>query len=365
MPNAALLLLLHDVERPVVDGSELATLNYAPETSSIVCRPSALDGSVQEHTSTEVGYHSHGGDDGSGGDAASSRESRHSLCQRLTAARATLSESARRSQSAYNSLLAAKQRMVDRCTASVAKLESDAAALKAAIDAHVATITARARSELKGRVKALDAQLDGLSVCASQVSAGALLCHKAVTAASCTTRQLAAIAATVDNLSKIDTMYHGPCVSTVVAVTSDPGVGIRAIEASGCMSLTLGITHAATTQPDSTLMFDAYADNVIDLQVTDSHVKALALVADDVDVVIDSVEGVGGDVIPCSSVTVAWKSQLSSRDFSVGYRVMDSRVARFQARVLVAGAPVRDSPFTGIVKVSVASALVMLWIVVV
>ena len=58
-----------------------------------------------------------------------------------------------------------------RSSTSVAKFECDAAVLKAAIDTHVAKTKGVLHAELQARIKALDSQLDGLNMSASQLAA--------------------------------------------------------------------------------------------------------------------------------------------------------------------------------------------------
>ena len=152
--------------------------------------------------------------------------------QRCAEAAVTLSNGAERIIASIATIEAAKQRMVDRCTASVVKLECDATALKAAIDAHVAQTKAALKAELKVRLKALDGQLDGLSVSASQLSAGAALCNKLARQVDRTAGELLAGFTTVQNLSKLNVACTGPCVSTVCEVVTDTSPVVTALSAA-------------------------------------------------------------------------------------------------------------------------------------
>ena len=125
-----------------------------------------------------------------------------------------------------------KQRMVDRCAASLAKLESDGVELKAAIDAHVAKTKTTLSAELKARLKALDSQLDGLSVSASQLSAGVALCDRVCSNADAPLSVLTAACDTVAVLRKLCVPYHGPCLPTLCEVTSDCTAVLTALSKS-------------------------------------------------------------------------------------------------------------------------------------
>ena len=123
-----------------------------------------------------------------------------------------------------------RQRMVDRCAASVAKLEEDAAALKAAIDAQVAKTKAAVNFELKARLKVIDGQIDGLSVSASQLSAGVALCGLLTdTTRETSLYHLARSCDSIADLCKLCVPYHGPAVSTLLEVVADPEALIQAL----------------------------------------------------------------------------------------------------------------------------------------
>ena len=120
--------------------------------------------------------------------------------------------------SAFESLTAAKARMVARKAASIAKLAADVELLKTALDDHVKEVNSALDKELKARVKAIDAQLDALSVATNQLRCAAAMCARS--AASSTALELAQTVQTAKRACALIQPYRGPCVSTIVEAVS-------------------------------------------------------------------------------------------------------------------------------------------------
>ena len=108
---------------------------------------------------------------------------------------------------------------MDRCDASMLQLRGAAAALKAAVDAHVAKIQAAVNQELKARLKALNAQLDALHVSASQLSAAATVCSLVIErAVELSDDELHAAHQQLRRFQDITDPYTGPAVNTLLEV---------------------------------------------------------------------------------------------------------------------------------------------------
>ena len=168
---------------------------------------------------------------------------------------------------AIPALEAAKRRMLDRCAASLTKLDADAAELKAAIDAHVAKTKATVAAELAARVKALDAQADCLAVSAGQLSAAALVSDGGVLA---------------QQMAKLAMPYRGPCVPTVCSVVSEVD-GVLAALTAGFTRLVLAVdlTRSRMTPLDRMLVYGG--DNAVQLVLRDDTAQPVtSLSTDDV-----------------------------------------------------------------------------------
>ena len=148
-----------------------------------------------------------------------------------------------RAANGHAKLLQARQRLLDRKEVSCMRLEADAAAVKAAIDTHVSSVIAAASREVTLRLKAIDVQLDQLTVATNQLACAAAMCQRAVEAGSKLDCALALQSAA--RVAVLATPYQGPCVSTVVEVLSSLEDLISGI--AGCTRLRLGVDATAST----------------------------------------------------------------------------------------------------------------------
>ena len=180
----------------------------------------------------------------------------------------------------HSTVESARARMISRKEASVVSLHADVAAMKAAIDAHVAELVAQANKELNMRLKALDAQLDALTVTAGQLSSAAMLCERACRSTDATTAACAR-----DSANRACAMirpFKGPCVSTMVEIVSNAQ---RALPlAVSTARLRLGVnTDSTRVQGAGVSTYRAHEENTFLLKVRDDfNVPVTSLEAEDV-----------------------------------------------------------------------------------
>ena len=183
----------------------------------------------------------------------------------------------------------ARERMTARAAASLDRLEADAVAVKAAVDAHVASRKADVAKELKAQLKALDAQLDMYSVSANQLACAAAACVAACrdAAAVATTDTAAHVTdalATATRASALIQPYRGPCASTVVEAVPEQEVAVSALAAWS------RVRHAvspatSTLSGDGLDSFQADHPNVIMIEARDASGAAVCSL-DPADVVL-------------------------------------------------------------------------------
>ena len=125
---------------------------------------------------------------------------------------------------AHGLLEQSRARLVARASAAVQKLDSDAASIKAAVEAHVRTVKAQVDREVKARLKMLDHQLDALLVAGSQLSCTASMCQRVLSGGDAAPLwELVHAYDSAQQVSVLAQSYSGPCVSSVLDVVSAVG----------------------------------------------------------------------------------------------------------------------------------------------
>lgn len=265
-----------------------------------------------------------------GHDVVAEADSVSVLRQRLAASQAMLGNGASQLLSSIPLLQPARQRMVERCEASLVRLEADAVVIKAAIDAHIAITKADLNRELKARLKAIDSQLDAMAVSASQLQAGVELCSSMLSKPVSSPSAVIAASSTITHLKQLIAPYRGPCVSTVCEVQCDVDVMLEAVGVKSTqLRLQLAGDDVAVTQSSGRLVYGG--ENVVDVRVPDW------VSADDVIAWIAEVTPVSA---PVSDLTVVGAGNFAQIRFSCQDCVEEVVIG-----VCVAGCPLRSSQF--------------------
>ena len=111
-------------------------------------------------------------------------------------------------------------RMLARKDASISSFCHTAASVKAAVDAHVNHVIQAITKDVKDVMKALEAQMEALTVRANQLGCAASLCSQALRPAV-TPSVVAHAVVTATRALSLVSPYAGPAVPTLVAVASD------------------------------------------------------------------------------------------------------------------------------------------------
>ena len=222
--------------------------------------------------------------------------------------------------------------MVDRHSASVAQLEADAAALKAAIDARTAKTKATLNAELQARLKALDGQLDGLSVSASQLSAGVALCARSRVVDDAPT-----LLASLNRMLTLQVDYHGPPVSVVCEAVTNTDAVLRCIEAE-FVTPRLAVDGDRSTVHGAWRVGEYHRPNVIVLTCRDgSGAEVDTLTPDDVTLWVTECDESAPDVSGAGGIHVDHVTYNGAGVFEIAYTVTNQHIAAFVLHVSVAG----------------------------
>ena len=143
------------------------------------------------------------------------------LLEQLTALSCRYDKGSASATAAHDTLAVTRPRMVTRCRLSLAHLEAAAATVKAAVDAHVHATKVAAEKELRAKLKAVDAQLDGLAVASNQLTCLAALA-RSTAASAASPAHLADVLCSLQRSRELCSPHGGPAVSTVCEVLCDP-----------------------------------------------------------------------------------------------------------------------------------------------
>ena len=282
---------------------------------------------------------------------------------------------------AHVSLTGARERMVARKSASIAKLEEDAAAAKAAIDASVLAVRTAADRELRARLKAIDAQLDSLSVAANHLACAGAVSRGLLSDSATTVLQLAQACESVERAAVLVVPYHGPCVSTVVEAVSSSEAVVRGLGAFA--RLRTGV-HAGTSVASggALTLFTPNTDNTVHFSLRDEAGAVVdSVAAADVVawcsvpspstaagvVVPATAGGAGGPARPASTAAAASAppaaitgvTAAADGSISLSYTVTDPTIQQVRLGVNIAGTTaITGAPWTIASRAPVAAAVV-------
>ena len=162
-----------------------------------------------------------------------------------------------------------RDRMLARKDASFDRLEAAAAVVKGAVEAHVKATKASVERECKARVKALEAQVEALSVRCNQLMCVAQVCAAAALVPgrdSCL--QLAHASRCVHQATPLLVPYRGPCVSTVCEAVPDTGAVLRAVDALSRLQLAID-AQKCIARGSGISGFRASGDNTFQISLRD------------------------------------------------------------------------------------------------
>ena len=248
--------------------------------------------------------------------------------------------------SAIPRLEAARRRMVERYDASIARMESDAAAVKAAIDAHVAHTKAACSKELKAKLKALNAQIDALGVNAAQLSCASQLCSALLAKFDqATSSDLMSGYEVIKRISALSTPFTGPSISTLCEVVCDPDPMLAALT-KGFLHIRSGVDGAySSVLHTSEVMFKPAVPSLLNVAVADSDGLIISSVTpDDFTVYCEAVAGAPG------KASVDGIHSTADGVFEIAYTV-GAGVDEVVLHINVAGTNIAGSPLRVKVRV--------------
>ena len=138
----------------------------------------------------------------------------------LSKSAAACAAEAQRCLDAVAALEAVKARMSARKAAACDALRAEVAEARAALDARLAAALAETERDFKAATKALDTQIDSLTVSGHQLAAVAALCERARVDADLPVAAQARIRTAAGNVAPLLIPYTGPRVSTVVEASA-------------------------------------------------------------------------------------------------------------------------------------------------